>query len=182
MQPIIYDVATSVDGFIAGPDGDISGFAQNGPVVDDYLARMETYCCAIMGRATYEFGYRFGLKPGDNPYPHMDCFVFSQRLDLPVRSKVTIVRESAQKRARVLKREALGPIYLCGGGSFASSLLEAELIDILRLKRAPIILGDGVRLFEGGIAATGLQHAETRCYDDGYIYQEFRLADGGANN
>ncbi|WFL76307.1 dihydrofolate reductase family protein [Altererythrobacter arenosus] len=182
MQPIIYDVAVSIDGFIAGPDGDITGFSESGPVVDDYLARLETYAFAIMGRATYEFGYRFGLKPGDIPYSSMDCHVFSQTLTLPAGSRVELVREPAVDRARRLKTVSTGPIYLCGGGRLAGSLMEAGLIDILRLKRAPITLGGGVRLFEGGIAETGLQHAETRCYDDGYIYQEFRLPDGGANN
>lgn len=181
MQPIIYDVAVSIDGFIAGRDGDISGFAESGPVVDDYLARLETYACAIMGRATYEFGYRFGVKPGDNPYPHMDCHVLSQTLTLPAGSSVELVREPAVDRARRLKTLSSGPIYLCGGGRLAGSLMEVGLIDILRLKRAPIAFGCGVRLFEGGIPATGLQHAVTRCYDDGYIYQEFRLRDGGAN-
>lgn len=124
MQPIIYDVAVSIDGFIAGRDGDISGFAESGPVVDDYLARLETYACAIMGRATYEFGYRFGVKPGDNPYPHMDCHVLSQTLTLPAGSSVELVREPAVDRARRLKTLSSGPIYLCGGGRLAGSLME----------------------------------------------------------
>lgn len=54
MQPLIYDVAVSIDGYIGGPDGDISQFAQDGAVVDDYTARLglETCATAIMGRAT----------------------------------------------------------------------------------------------------------------------------------
>ncbi|MHA7819129.1 MAG: dihydrofolate reductase family protein [Erythrobacter sp.] len=175
MQPIIYDVAVSIDGYIAGPDGDISGFADSGAVVDDYLARLETYACAIMGKATYEFGYRFSLKPGDNPYPHMNCHVFSQTLEVPASSEVTIVRDTVQTHVSALKREAGGPIYLCGGGAFASSLLEAGLIDILRLKRAPIVLGDGVPLFAGHSRIANLRHLETRFYEDGYIYQELEL-------
>lgn len=176
MQPIIYDVAVSIDGFIARPDGDISGFSEHGPVVDDYLARLETYACAIMGRATYEFGYRFGLRPSDNPYPHMDCKVFSQTLDLPKSSGVMIVHDTLQTHADALKQELDGPICLCGGGSLASSLLEAGLIDILRLKRAPIILGDGVPLFSGYSEIASLRHRETKHYEDGYPYQEFQVA------
>lgn len=175
MQPIIYDVAVSVDGFIAGPNGDISGFAEDGPVVDDYLARLETYACAIMGRATYQFGYGFGLKPGGNPYPHMKCHVFSHTLALPKGSDVTIVREAALEHARALKLESPGPIYLCGGGTFAGLLLEAGLIDILRLKRAPIIFGDGVPLFAGYSRIANLRPKETKLYENGYIFQEFRL-------
>jgi len=69
MRPIIYDVAVSIDGFICGPDRDIFRFAQEGPVVEDYAARLANLATAIMGRATYEFGYRFGMEPDQNPYP-----------------------------------------------------------------------------------------------------------------
>jgi len=67
LQPLIYDVAVSIDGYIAGPGGDIAGFAFEGPVVEDYAARLKTYGTAIMGRGTYEFGYRYGMEPGQNP-------------------------------------------------------------------------------------------------------------------
>ena len=60
MQPIIYDVAVSIDGYIAGPGGDISAFPASGRLVDDYLERLADYRTVIMGRDTYEFGYRFG--------------------------------------------------------------------------------------------------------------------------
>ncbi|MEM9360868.1 MAG: deaminase, partial [Pseudomonadota bacterium] len=71
MQPIVYDIAISLDGFIAGPGGDISQFDSGGPVVRDYEERLQAYAAAIMGRQTYEFGYQYGLRPGQNPYPHM---------------------------------------------------------------------------------------------------------------
>jgi hypothetical protein len=70
MQDVIYDLNVSVDGFIAGSGGDISMFPSEGPWVDTYLVRLAEYRVAIMGRAICEFGYRFGLKPGANPYPH----------------------------------------------------------------------------------------------------------------
>lgn len=79
MQPIIYDVAVSIDGYISGPGGDISKFAHEGPVVDDYFARLGQYAVAIMGRHTYEFGYRFGLEPGANPYKHMRTWSIRRR-------------------------------------------------------------------------------------------------------
>jgi hypothetical protein len=49
LHPIIYDVAVSVDGFISGESGDISKFAHEGPVVNDYANRLATYKTAIMG-------------------------------------------------------------------------------------------------------------------------------------
>jgi len=175
MQPIIYDVAVSADGFIAGPSSDISKFPGEGAVVDDYFERLKTYAVAIMGRATYEFDYGFGLKPGDNPYPHMRCLVFSKRIDLPATANVDIVREGAAESVRALKEKSKGPIYLCGGGAFAGSLLKQGLIDRLRLKRAPIFLGDGVRLFGDTIANIDVKLRESKLYDNGVLYQEFEL-------
>lgn len=122
MQPIIYDVAVSIDGYISGPDGDISQFAQEGTVVEDYMVRLATYVVAIMGKETYEFGYRFGLKPGQNPYEHLKTLVFSRTLELPAESAVTVCEASDATTFNELKAASTGPIYLCGGGAFAGSL------------------------------------------------------------
>lgn len=175
MSPIIYDVAVSADGFIAGPQGDISKFADEGPVVDDYFARLKTYRCAIMGRATYEFGYDYGLTPGDNPYPHMRCMVFSKRLILPPGSEVEIVQKDAATNVKTLKQETDGAIYLCGGGAFAGSLLAHGLIDNLRLKRAPIVLGAGTKLFGDYDGGADLKLLSSKLYDQGLLFQEFEV-------
>ena len=124
MHPIIYDVAVSIDGVISGPGGDISIFATEGPVVDDYQKRLETYTCAIMGRATYEYGYQYGMRPGDTPYPNMQTFVFSNTLQLPASSEVSVMTRDDVMAIERLRETQRGPIYLCGGGQFAGSLLE----------------------------------------------------------
>ncbi|MEM9551067.1 MAG: dihydrofolate reductase family protein [Pseudomonadota bacterium] len=174
MHPVIYDVAVSIDGFISGADGDISQFAHQGPVVDDYLARLQTYHCAIMGRATYEFGYGFGLQPGQNPYPRMRTYVFSNTITLPDPADVTVVRGAFAEALPDLRRGS-GPVYLCGGGQFAGALLAQGRIDILRLKRAPILLGSGVPLFGACSLPVTLTCSEARSYDGGYLFQEFTL-------
>lgn len=175
MQPIIYDVAVSIDGFIAGFDGDISQFAHDGAVVDDYFARLSDYAVAIMGRHTYEFGYRFGLLPGANPYANMQTHVFSRSIDLPEDRAVTVVEVPAREYLDKLKKTAEGPIYLCGGGDFAGSVLQHGLIDVLRLKRAPLLLGGGTRLFGGSCQTATLTNTLSRPYDNGYLFQEFEV-------
>jgi dihydrofolate reductase len=175
MHSIIYDVAVSLDGFISGSSGDISNFAHDGPVVDDYNARMTNYAVAIMGRSTYEFGYRFGLQPGQNPYGHMKTIVFSSTLELPVDSHVRVNGPAAVDDLKQLKKTSNGPIYLCGGGEFSGWLLEHQLIDQLRLKRAPIILGEGVTLFGSSSNVAPLRRVATKTYDNGYVLEEFEM-------
>lgn len=176
MHPIIYDVAVSIDGYISGVGGDVSGFAHEGAVVDDYLARLKGYHCALIGRASYEFGYGFGLKPGMNPYPHMRSIVVSSTLELPKQSAVELWRSLEPQDIADLKQNVQGPIYLCGGGQLAAKLLAFEQIDILRLKRAPIILGGGTRLFAGdALPAQGMTLQSEKSYGDGTLFQEFHL-------
>ena len=176
MQPVIYDVAVSADGFICGAGEDISAFAAQGPIVEDYRARLAGYACAIMGRSTYCFGYRFGMKPGQNPYPWMRCAVFSASLKLPGRA-VELVRGDTLAAVDLLRRESPGPVYLCGGGAFAGWLLRHGRIQRLRLKRAPVLLGAGVRLFGDHARPVALRLLESRAYADGGFFQDFALGD-----
>lgn len=174
MQPVIYDVAVSIDGFIAGRDEDVTQFAHEGPVVDDYNERLSAYGCAIMGRKTYEFGYRYGLEPGRNPYPHLKTYVFSQTLDLPVEREVQIVRHKEREFLQKLRKDQGSPIYLCGGGAFAGALMADGEIDIIRLKRAPILLGEGTKLFGETACSKQISCTRSKAYDGGYLLQEFR--------
>jgi len=149
MREIIYDVAVTLDGFIAGIGGDISAFPGEGPHVDAYLARLASYGTVIMGRKTYEFGYAYGLPPGARAYPHMDHHIFSASIDLPAEADVTIVRDTWLDHLDALRARPGAPIYLCGGGQFAGWMLAQGRIDRLVLKKAPVTLGRGIPLFAG---------------------------------
>ena len=174
MQPIVYDVAVSADGYICAPQGDVSLFPHEGDVVADYLARLESYAVALMGRGTYAFGLAQGLPPGANPYPHLRSIVLSSSLEIP-EGDVELWREADTGAIRALAREAPGPVYLCGGGHLAGWMMRAGLIDVLRLKRAPVLCGGGVPLFEGGVPKSAPALTEERCYEGGVVYQEFDL-------
>lgn len=147
MRNITYYVATSIDGYICGPNEDISGFVATGNGVDKYLADLQTYDTVIMGRKTYEFGYAYGLKPGQPAYPHMRHYIFSKTLKFEnAHEKVNICELDTGVIDR-LKNEEGTDIYLCGGGEFAAWLLENEKIDTLKIKLNPFIQGEGVKLF-----------------------------------
>jgi dihydrofolate reductase len=175
MHPIIYDAAVSADGFIAGPGGAVEAFPHDGAIVADYRDRLADYSVALMGRATYEFGYRYGLPPGANPYPHMRAVVVSSGLDLPADAAVECWPSLDPSRVARLRDEASGPVYLCGGGVLAASLLAMGAIDRLRLKRAPILLGGGTPLFAGDRPGPALRLIEQTDHGGGLLYQEFEV-------
>ncbi|NND07903.1 MAG: dihydrofolate reductase [Saprospiraceae bacterium] len=147
MPKIVYYVATSLDGYISGQDGDISMFATGGEGVDKYLSDLAGFGTVIMGRKTYEFGYHFGLLPGQPAYPHMQHHVFSNSLQLDNLYEKVQVEQLSVDRVKVIRDSASTDVYLCGGGQFAGWLLDNGLIDQLKMKLNPIVLGVGIPLF-----------------------------------
>ncbi len=147
MRKVVYYVATSMDGYISGPDGDISGFVQESDAVERYLKDLKNFDTVIMGRKTYEFGYRFGLEPGQPAYPHMEHYIFSSSLCFKTQSRQVHVCKPDIKIIKDLKKQEGTDIYLCGGGQFAGWLLRQKMVDILKVKLNPFIQGNGVSLF-----------------------------------
>lgn len=175
MREIVYHVATSLDFFICHADGSVHSFIEEGEHIPDYLDSLKNYDTVIMGRATYEFGYRFGLRPGALPYPHMRHYVFSKTLKFSELTQIHVVSHDELDVLRALKSESGTPIYLCGGGTFASFLLRHQLIDRLIVKLNPVIFGKGVRMFEGFDQPLGIDLIDSRGYDSGVMLLTYRL-------
>lgn len=147
MTNIVYYVAATLDGFICGADGGISAFVHDDEFVEHYKKSLQRFHCTIMGKTTYEFGYAYGLQPGQKAYPHMDHYVFSKSIQLPDNSEVVAVRANWAAKLQELKNTARFDIYLCGGSEFAGFVLEAGLINELIVKVNPVLLGEGKPLF-----------------------------------
>lgn len=147
MPKIVYYVATSLDGYISGPNDDTSQFAAGGDGVEQYLEDLKKFRTVIMGRKTYEYGYAFGLKPGQPAYPHMQHYIFSRTLKFDSWHEQVHVELPSIDRIIEIRDSSPTNVYLCGGGQFAGWLLDHGLIDILKLKINPILLGGGVRIF-----------------------------------
>lgn len=72
-----------------------------------------------MGKNTYEFGYKFGLTPGQRAYQHMRHYIFSKSLKFDNPDTNVHIRPLELEEFQQLKRETGTDIYLCGGGTFA---------------------------------------------------------------
>lgn len=169
MSKIIYYVAISIDGFIAGTNDDIDDFVPGGDGVEKYLADLKNFSTVIMGRRTYEFGYQFGLEPGQPAYPHMDHYIFSNSLQLEDADERVHIETVSIDRVNEIKAGAETDIYLCGGGVFAGWLLENELVDRLKIKLNPIILGNGIRLFGNSTKKSKWKLVESETYENGLV-------------
>lgn len=174
MRRIVYYVASSLDGFISGINGDTSRFVM-GKGIDQYFKDLETYDTSIMGRGTYEFGYKFGLKAGENPYPSMKTYIFSNTLNLKNPSESLFVVPIDIDTISKLQDQDGSDIYLCGGGKFAGWLLAHKKIDVLKLKLNPILLGNGVRLFGEKIIPYNLELTMCNEYENGLLINEYKI-------
>ena len=176
MKKVVYYVAISIDGFICGLDADISGFVGEGNGVTQYLNDLKEFETVIMGRNTYEFGYAYGLIPGQPAYPHMDHYIFSKSLSFDTKhEKVHLIPDFKIAKINELKKTSKTDIYLCGGGIFAGWLLEHKLIDVLKVKLNPLLLGDGIRLFGDSKQGYKLNLTDTQSYDGGLVFNTYNI-------
>lgn len=176
MRKLIYHVAMSLDSFIAGDDDSIDLFPTEGDHIEDYVQSLLRYDTAIMGRRTYEFGYRYGMKPGENPYPHMKSYVFSQTLDIqPENDTLEVLRSHVLASVGKLKAHGHKPIYLCGGGNFAGYLMKEEMIDELWIKLSPITIGSGIKLFGNYGIPAKMKFLDSKTYDSGVVLLKYAL-------
>lgn len=175
MRKIIYYVAMSLDGFITGPDKDISGFVADGSGVDKYLKDLQAFDTVIMGRNTYEFGFKFGIKPGQPAYPHMKHYIFSNSANYEnLHDQIHIVPRNISI-VKDLKNGEGSDIYLCGGSIFTGWLLENKLIDELKIKLSPVLLGSGLPLFAHAGEYIKLELQDVREYEDGLLITSYKI-------
>ncbi|MEU4333840.1 dihydrofolate reductase family protein [Micromonospora lupini] len=180
MRKLTYYIATSVDGFIAGPDGEFDFFAFEGDLAAAILAEYPetlpthareplgiasatnaTFDTVLMGRATYEPALALGVT---SPYAHLRQYVFSRTL-AQRDPAVEIVAGDPAEFVRDLKRQDGLGIWLCGGATLAGHLVGE--IDELVVKRYPVVLGTGIPLFRAPFAVTGFALRDTRAFSTG---------------
>jgi dihydrofolate reductase len=175
MRKIVYHIATSVDGYIAGKNGSVDNFLMEGEHVSDFVESLKNYDTVIMGRTTYEFAFQYGLKAGEPAYEGLKHIIVSTRMSFESNACVYLLSENISEYFRNLKEEAGKDIWLCGGGKLASFLLSENLIDELVLKVNPFIMGKGIKLFESYQGNQKLKCISSKGYDNSVRLDRYEL-------
>jgi dihydrofolate reductase len=136
MRRVLYRVAASLDGYIAGPLGEVDWIVHD-PAVD-FAKLYESVDAVLLGRRTYELT----RQPGAPPWPQgWQIYVFSRTLPPEEHPGVTFVKLDAGARVAALRAAPGRGIWLFGGGSLFRSLLRANQVDFVEVMVVPVLLG-----------------------------------------
>jgi len=143
MRKVILYIATSLDGYIAGPNHELDWlFHDNDYGYTEFYNSVDT---TLMGNETYKQILTFG----DFPYKGKENFVFTRNPNLQDDNNVKYIAGHISEFVKKIKKENGKNIWLIGGGQINSLLLKENLIDEIIISIHPLLLGDGISLFPG---------------------------------
>jgi len=169
-------IATSLDGFIARPDGGLDWLnSSSREDAEDYGYRkfMDTVDVLVMGRNTYEKVLTFD----EWPYGTRRVVVLSHRsLHIPAPIAGFVEAMSCSPDELVDRLSARGATHLyVDGGKTIQRFLDAGLIQRLIITRVPVLIGDGIPLFGSLQKDIGLRHIGTRVFPGGLEQSEYEV-------
>jgi dihydrofolate reductase len=170
MRRVRFSVAMSLDGYIAGPNGESDWIVMDPDI--DFGALMGSFDTVLLGRKTFEATRHYG----GGGMPGMQAYVFSRTLrqeDCPG----VIVSDDPAATLTALKASAGKDIWLFGGGSLFRSMLELGLIDSVEVAIIPVLLGGGVPLMPDPFTQIKLGLVKHKIYEKtGTVSLEYALA------
>jgi dihydrofolate reductase len=159
MRRLRYQVATSLDGYIAGPNGEFDWIAMDPDI--DFAELFAQFDTAVMGRKTFLATLQQG---GSGAMPGLDVVVFSRTLRAADCPAVSVVISDPAESVRSLKAKPGKDIWLFGGGELFRTLLDAGLVDTVELAVVPVLLGGGIPMLPSPASRTKLSLSGHRLY------------------
>ncbi len=171
MPKVVLFIATSLDGYIAGPAGEIDWLLHDADY--GYQAFFDSVGALVMGRKTYELSLSFGAWP----YADKPAYVFTRQTP-PHDSRVQFVAGDASGLIAGLRARANKNIWLVGGGALVSTFMQHGLIDEFVISIHPLLLGAGIPLFEPGVARRTLRLVGVTSFASGLVQPRYTAVTG----
>src|SRR6516165_11899076 len=164
-------VVCSLDGFIAKPDNSVA-WLDTGSVyeagvsisAEEASAFVKTIDCYVMGSRTYEHALELGWPYGDTP-----AVVVTGREWPPARKSVEFYSGDLKTLVDVKLRARYRNIWLVGGAMLCQRFLELGLVEEINLMIAPVLLGEGLRLFGGSLTEKRWNLKNVVAYKNGFV-------------
>jgi dihydrofolate reductase len=166
-RKVVLYIATSLDGYIAGPGDDLSFLSLADKAGEDYGYGdfIQTIDTVIVGRRTYDKVLSMGV-----PFPHTDkrCYIIT-RTPRPDEGSLVFYTGDLKELVLRLKEEEGKDIFVDGGAQVVQALLREGLIDELTISVIPVCLGNGIRLFSEGLPQQALRLQGSTSFDTGLV-------------
>ena len=165
MSKIRYGVAMSLDGFIAGPNGEADWI-----VIDpefNFAALWAQFDTALMGRLTYQAAL---ARLGNSAFQNIKTFVASRTLNPADHPNATILKELNQESLQAIRAQSKKDIWLFGGGNLFAQLLAINEVDTVEVTIIPVLLGAGVPLLPSPAQRKRLHLQEHKIYPSGTVH------------
>lgn len=172
MRKVILGLAVSLDGFIEGPNGEYDWcFTDQDYGMTDFLKRVDAI---FYGRKSYEVMTSVEGPEGESPWNWKEkkSYVFSNTLKQGGKD-FELVSGDIVTRVKEIKNMAGKDIWLFGGASLTTSLLNAGLVDELGMAVHPILLGQGKPLFSGIEKRIKTKLIDAKTYSTGLVYLSY---------
>ena len=184
MRKIIVSNYVTLDGFFAGPKGEIDWFVWDEEMANYSKGLLTSMDTILFGRVTYELmaGYwPTASPPAEDPViidamNSLPKFVFSKTLEKVDWKNSTLVKGNIADEVAVLKQKPGKDIVIYGSGSIISALAQEGLIDDYLLFVNPVVLGDGKPLFNGIMNRLDLKLLGTRTFQCGVVLLRYQPA------
>ena len=173
-RKVISFVATSLDGYIAKPDGDISFLSIVEKEGEDYgyADFIKTIDTIIVGRKTYDKILNIGFE-----YPNdKDVYIISRTVK-PDHGRIKYYSGSLTNLITELRNKKGRNIFCDGGSEIINELLKDNLVDEFVISIIPIILGDGISLFKSKRPQLSLKLLDCQKFDSGLVQLHYAKID-----
>jgi dihydrofolate reductase len=178
-RKIIVYIATSADGYIARPDGDVEWLNRRSATVDYGMTRFyPTIDTILWGRKTYDWllaYYRKKRRKGAMFDANLANYVFSRRPPKRAAPAVEFVSEPVKAFAQRLRATPGKHIWMMGGGGLIGSFLDAGEIDEFDIHVIPTLIGEGIPLIEPRHRDVPLRLQSARKYSDGVVRLRYQV-------
>jgi dihydrofolate reductase len=184
LRNLIYSFGVSLDGFIAGPNGDIDWSAPDEELHRFHNQQARELGAHLLGRGLYEVMRYWETAEEENPsapehelefariWKATPKIVFSTTLE-EVEGNTRLVRDGVAEEVARLKEQP-GKDLAVGGAGLASTCIKLGLVDDYRLFVSPVVLGSGTPYFPALDERIDLELVETRTFGSRVVYSRYR--------
>lgn len=159
MRRVVYSVAMSLDGYIAGPKGEFDWIIMDPDI--DFNEIFSQFDTQLIGRRSFEV---IAAQGQGGSWPGMKTVVFSKTMKANDYPDVTVVSDNVTAAVNKLKAQPGKDIWLFGGGELFRSLLEAGVVDGVGAAVIPVVIGGGIPFLPAPAKLTKLKLTKHKLY------------------